>query len=560
MRFTRTLIPTLRDDPANADVASQRLLLRAGFLRQLNAGIFTWLPLGFRVLQKVEAIVREEMQRIDAQEILMPFVQPADLWQESGRWEEMGAELLRIQDRHERDFCLSPTHEEIVTDLFRNNVRSYKELPSTYFHMHTKFRDEVRPRFGLMRAREFVMKDAYSFHLEEDTLDSTYWDMYQAYTRILERIGLEFRSVEADNGLIGGSSSHEFQVLAESGEDVLAFSDVGDYAANLERAEALEPANRGAPTSDLEKVHTPDARSIDDVAELLNVKPQQCIKTLVVEGDSQLVGLVLRGDHELNELKAVKLPRIAAPLRFASPERIAESLSCGVGSLGPVGLSIPFYVDRDAAALADFVCGANEDDIHFVGVNWDRDARAENVEDLRNVVEGDRDPEGKGQIRLQRGIEVGHIFKLGQKYSEAMRVSIQQQDGQGIAPYMGCYGFGVTRTVAAAVEQCHDEKGILWPESIAPAQVHLISVGADRSPEVSEAADKFYMKCIDAGIEILYDDRAERPGVKFADAELIGIPHRVVIGSRALKEKLLEYTFQRNETDKLSEESILGKF
>ena len=560
MRFTRTLIPTLRDDPANADVASQRLLLRAGFLRQLNAGIFTWLPLGFRVLQKVEAIVREEMQRIDAQEILMPFVQPADLWQESGRWEEMGAELLRIQDRHERDFCLSPTHEEIVTDLFRNNVRSYKELPSTYFHMHTKFRDEVRPRFGLMRAREFVMKDAYSFHLEEDTLDSTYWDMYQAYTRILERIGLEFRSVEADNGLIGGSSSHEFQVLAESGEDVLAFSDVGDYAANLERAEALEPANRGAPTSDLEKVHTPDVRTIDEVAELLNVKPQQCIKTLVVEGDSGLVGLVLRGDHELNELKAVKLPRIAAPLRFASPERIAESLPCGVGSLGPVGLSIPYYVDRDAAALADFVCGANEDDFHFVGVNWDRDSKAEYIEDLRNVVEGDRDPEGKGQIRLQRGIEVGHIFKLGQKYSEAMRVSIQQQDGQGIAPYMGCYGFGVTRTVAAAVEQCHDEKGILWPESIAPAQVHLISVGADRSPEVGEAADKFYMKCIDAGIEILYDDRAERPGVKFADAELIGIPHRVVIGSRALKEKLFEYTFQRNETDKLSEESILGKF
>ena len=560
MRFSQTLIPTLRDDPARADVASQRLLLRAGFLRQLSAGIFTWLPLGFRVLQKVEAIVREEMQRINAQEILMPFVQPAELWQESGRWSEMGSELLRIQDRHERDFCLSPTHEEIVTDVFRNNVRSYRELPSTYFHMHTKFRDEIRPRFGLMRAREFIMKDAYSFHLEEDTLDTTYWDMHSAYTRILERIGLDFRCVEADNGLIGGSSSHEFQVLADSGEDVLAFNESGDYAANIETAEARAPDSRPEPTKTLQKIHTPDIKTIESVSDFLEVPQMQCLKTLVVEGHDSLVALVLRGDHELNELKAAKLKGVVAPLVFADPDEIEKELHCGVGSLGPVELNIPFIVDRDAAALADFVCGANEDDYHYAGVNWERDAELATVADIRKVVEGDQDPSGKGKLSLQRGIEVGHIFKLGQKYSESMTVQIQDPNGSNIAPYMGCYGFGVTRTIAAVVEQCHDDKGMLWPDSVAPVQLHLISVGADRSPEVKEAAELFYKDCLNKGIDVLYDDRDERPGVKFADADLIGIPHRVVIGKRSLEASRYEYTHRRGETENLAPNDILGLF
>ncbi|MCY4657159.1 MAG: proline--tRNA ligase [Gammaproteobacteria bacterium] len=559
MRFSNTLIPTLRDDPARTDVASQRLLLRAGFLRQLNAGIFTWLPLGFRVLQKVEAIVREEMQRINAQEILMPFVQPAELWQESGRWEQMGAELLRIQDRHERDFCLSPTHEEIVTDLFRNNVRSYRELPCTYFHMHTKFRDEIRPRFGLMRAREFIMKDAYSFHLEESTLDKTYWDMYEAYSRILDRIGLDYRSVEADNGLIGGSSSHEFQVLAEAGEDVLAFSDSSDYAANIERAEARPPATRPEAQESMEKVHTPNAKTIESVADLLGLDATRCVKTLIVQGQESLVALILRGDHDLNELKAEKLPGIRTPFQFADPNDIENSLNCSIGSIGPVGLEIPYYVDRDAAALADFVCGANEDNYHYTGANWERDAHLQDIVDIRNVVEGDLEPNGTGRLLLKRGIEVGHIFKLGRKYSESMRVAIQDQEGAPIAPAMGCYGFGVTRTVAAVIEQCHDEAGILWPESIAPAKVHLISVGADRSPEVGEAADKLYQLLQELNVEVLYDDRAERPGVKFADADLIGIPHRVVIGSRTLKEGVLEYRFQRNETEKISESELKNR-
>lgn len=557
MRFSQTLIPTLRDDPARADVASQRLLLRAGFLRQLSAGIFTWLPLGFRVLQKVEAIVREEMVRINAQEILMPFVQPAELWQESGRWTKMGSELLRIQDRHERDFCLSPTHEEIITDVFRNNVRSYRELPSTYFHMHTKFRDEIRPRFGLMRAREFIMKDAYSFHLEEETLDTTYWDMFGAYSKILERIGLDFRCVEADNGLIGGSSSHEFQVLAEAGEDVLAFDDDGDYAANIETAEAHEPDPRPNPRQELERVQTPDVKTIEQVSAYLKVDKTQCVKTLVVKGEDSLVALVLRGDHELNELKAAKLEEVIAPIEFATPEEVDVVLQCGVGSLGPVGLKIPYIVDRDAAALADFVCGANEDDYHYTGVNWERDANLKKVVDLRNVVEGDKDPSGNGILRLQRGIEVGHIFKLGQSYSDSMRVHIQDAEGINIAPHMGCYGFGVTRTIAAVVEQCHDNEGMLWPESISPVHVHLISVGADRSPEVKNTSEHFYRECLNRGVEVLYDDRDERPGVKFADADLIGIPHRVVIGKRSLEEGLYEYTYKRNPTEKLAPVKIL---
>lgn len=557
MKFSNTLIPTLRDDPARADVISQRLLIRAGFLRQLSAGIFTWLPLGFKVLQKVERIVREEMQNINAQEILMPFVQPAELWQESGRWDEMGPELLRIQDRHERDFCLSPTHEEIVTDTFRNNVRSYKELPCTYFHMHTKFRDEIRPRFGLMRAREFIMKDAYSFHLEPDTLDATYWDMYRAYSNILDRIGLDYRSVEADNGLIGGSSSHEFQVLAESGEDVLAFSDQSDYAANIERATAQQPNPRPNPSQELVRVHTPDIRTIDAIADFLSVDATQCLKTLVVRGEKSLIGLVLRGDHDLNELKAVKLPGVSVPLAFASPDEVQDQLKCGVGSLGPVGLNIPFYIDRDAAAIADFVCGSNTDDYHYTGANWDRDVDANNICDLRSVVEGDLEPSGQGTLRLQRGIEVGHIFKLGQKYSESMSVSIQDQAGASIAPYMGCYGFGVTRTIAAIVEQSHDDKGIIWPESVAPATLHLLSLGSERSPEVKQLADEVYADFVGRGIEVLYDDRPERAGVKFTDAELIGIPHRVVIGKRSLEDTLFEYSYKRQQTTKLSREKIL---
>ncbi len=548
MRTSQLLIPTLKEVPADAEVISHQLMLRAGMIRKLAAGIYSWLPLGLRVLRKVEAIVREEMDRVGAQEVLMPAIQPAELWQESGRWGFYGSELLRIKDRHQRDFCFGPTHEEVITDLIRNEIRSYKQLPATFYQIQTKFRDEPRPRFGIMRAREFLMKDAYSFHLDQNSLQETYDLMHAAYTRIFTRIGLKFRAVYADTGAIGGSGSQEFHVLADSGEDAIAFSDASDFAANVELAEAVAPGGkRPAPQQTLETVDTPGQHSIEDVSRFLKVPREQCVKTLLVQGvKDNVVALVLRGDHELNTVKAGKLTGVANPVVLATGEQVRAAAGCEPGSLGPIGLKVGVIVDRAAAHLADFVCGANQDGKHCSGVNWARDLPEPVVADIRNVIAGDPSPDGKGALAIARGIEVGHIFQLGTKYSAAMNASVLDQAGQSVVMTMGCYGIGVSRIVAAAIEQNHDDRGIIWPQAIAPFQVALLPMNMQKSQRVREAAEKLYQELHNAGIAVLFDDRPLRAGVMFADMELIGIPHRLVLGERGLDAGTIEYKGRRD--------------
>ena len=554
MKTSNFLIATQKETPADAEVISHQLMLRAGLIRKLAAGLYSWLPLGLRVLRKVEAVVREEMDRAGGQEVSMPVVQPAELWHESGRWEQYGPELLRIHDRHDRDFCLGPTHEEVITELVRNEIKSYKQLPINLYQIQTKVRDEIRPRFGIMRSREFLMKDAYSFHSDQASLEATYDDMHQAYTTIFSRLGLDFRPVIADTGSIGGSGSHEFHVLAQSGEDDIAFSDSSDYAANVEMAEALAPAEpRPDAAAELTEVATPGVKTIEDVAEFLALPVTSTVKTLVVEGeeDGQLVALVLRGDQQLNAIKAEKLAGVASPLSMAEEASVVKACGAGFGSLGPVGLSLPVIVDRGAAALADFCCGANRDGYHYTGVNWERDTPLARIEDIREVVAGDPSPDGQGKLLIKRGIEVGHIFQLGCKYSEAMNARVLNENGKSIPMIMGCYGIGVSRVVAAAIEQNHDDKGIIWPAAMAPFQLAIIPLNMQKSEAVARCASELYEACLKAGMEVLLDDRNERPGVKFADMELIGIPHRVVIGDRALADGQVEYKARTDEESRL---------
>ena len=569
MRQSALLLPTLKEDPADADVISHRLMLRAGLIRQLASGLYTWLPLGLRVLRKVERIIREEMDRSGGQEVSMPVVQPAELWMETGRWQKMGDEMLRMQDRHDRDFCLGPTHEEVITDLFRREVHSYKQLPVNFYQIQTKFRDERRPRFGVMRAREFTMKDAYSFHLDQASFDVTYDEMYRCYERILTRMELKFRAVQADTGNIGGDTSHEFHVLANSGEDTIAYSDTGTYAANLEKAAAQRPDRASPGTQTMSRVDTPNSKTIEAVASLLGLPVEQNLKTLIVEADpedtdnpSGLVAVILRGDHELNEIKAAKLPGVRSPLAFAQEEAITRAMGASVGSLGPVNCAIPMFVDPSAAAVADFVCGANEDGVHLQGVNWQRDVvlNEQQIVDVRNVVEGDMAPDGQGKIQFLRGIEVGHIFQLGDSYSASMQATVLDHDGNSVTPTMGCYGMGVTRLVAAVIEQNHDDNGITWPTPLAPFQLHIIALNGHKSDAVKEASEALYAQAVAAGVETLLDDRAERPGVKFAEADLVGIPHRVVIGDRGLKNGAVEYRLRSDaEATEIPLQDVLSK-
>jgi prolyl-tRNA synthetase len=539
-------VVSLRDVPADAEVVSHQLMLRAGLIRRLAGGMYTWMPLGLRVLRKAEQIVREEMNRAGALELLMPTIQPAELWQESGRWEQYGPELLRIKDRHDRAFCYGPTHEEVITDIARRELRSYKQLPVNFYQIQIKFRDEIRPRFGVMRAREFLMKDAYSFHLDPASMQEGYDKMYAAYTRIFTRMQLKFRAVDADTGSIGGSKSHEFHVLADSGEDAIAFSDGDQYAANLEMAVAVPPtAPRPAPTGPMTTVNTPNAKTIAEVAAFLQVPASLCVKTLLVEGSAgKPIALVVRGDHELNVVKAQKLPGVTNPLKLASAEQVA-ALGSEAGFIGPVGLEIKVYADHSALALGDFVCGANQRDQHLTHVNWGRDLPQADAVDIRNVVAGDPSPSGKGQLGIARGIEVGHVFQLGRKYSEPMQATVLDEHGKASVMYMGCYGIGVTRVVAAAIEQNHDERGIIWPDPLAPFTVSLIPINMHRSPRVRETAESLYAALSAAGIDVLCDDRDLRPGVKFADDELLGIPHRFTIGEKGLDRGILEYRARR---------------
>jgi prolyl-tRNA synthetase len=560
MRVSRFPLFTVKETPSDAEVVSHQLMLRAGLIRKLAAGIYTWLPLGLRVLRKAEAVVREEMNRAGALELFMPAVQPAELWQESGRWQKYGPELLRIKDRHERDFCFGPTHEEVITDLFRREIKSYKQLPINFYQIQTKFRDEVRPRFGVMRAREFLMKDAYSFHLDQASLQETYDVMYQAYSRIFSRLGLKFRAVLADTGSIGGAHSHEFHVLAESGEDAIAFSTGSDYAANVEMAEALAPAGeRPAPTEPLTRVQTPGVKTIAELCAFLNIPAERTVKAVVVEGeDSRPVLLLVRGDHEVNAIKAAKLPQVREPLAFASPEAIRTTFGASPGSLGAVGFDGVVIADRAVANMADFVAGANEDNMHLTGVNWGRDCPEPLVADIRNVVTGDPSPDGQGTLAIARGIEVGHVFQLGRKYSEALKAEVLGEDGQPTTVTMGCYGIGVSRVVASAIEQNHDERGIIWPTVMAPFQVAVLPIGAGRSAAVREAAEALYQELLASGIEALLDDRDARPGVMFADMELIGIPHRVVISERNLAAGQVEYRGRRDaESTQVARERLL---
>lgn len=552
MRASQLLIATLKETPADAEVISHQLMLRAGMIRRLTSGLYTWLPLGLRTLRKVEAIVREEMNRAGAQEVLMPAVQPADLWQESGRWEQYGPELLRLTDRHDRDYCVGPTHEEVITDLVRREISSYKQLPVNFYQIQTKFRDEIRPRFGVMRSREFIMKDAYSFHLDEASMKETYQAMYDAYTRIFTRLGLDFRPVIADNGSIGGTGSHEFHVLADSGEDDIVFSNASDYAANIEKAEALpaplgSQVERSAPSEEMRLVDTPDAKTIAALVEQFDLPIEKTLKTLMVHAaEGGLIALLVRGDHALNEVKAENLPQVKAPLTMASEEEIRAAVGAGPGSLGPVGLDMPIIIDRSVALMSDFGAGANVDGKHYFGINWERDAPLPQVADLRSVVEGDPSPDGQGTLLIKRGIEVGHVFQLGQKYSQAMNASVLGDNGKTSHPFMGCYGIGVTRVVAAAIEQNHDDAGIIWPNAIAPFQVALVPMNAHKSQRVREESERLYQALTAAGLDVLLDDRDTRPGVKFADLELMGVPHRLVIGDRGLDNGELEYKGRRD--------------
>ena len=543
MRTSQFPVSTLKEAPADAEVISHQLMLRAGMIRRIAAGIYTWMPLGLKVLRKVEHIVRSEMDSAGAIEVLMPAVQPAELWQESERWDQYGPELLRITDRHNREFCFGPTHEEIITDLARKEIRSYKQLPVNFYQIQMKFRDEIRPRFGVMRAREFLMKDAYSFHLTQQSLDETYQLMFATYQKIFKRTGLNFRPVAADSGSIGGNLSHEFHVLADSGEDAIAFSDESAYAANVELAEAMaETGSRPEPTNEMQRVDTPDQHTIEEVSKFLDVPPSQCVKTLLVQGDNDdVVALILRGDHELNAVKAMKLEAVAEPIQMAGADEIRSVAGCSAGSIGPVGLGCKILVDRSASVLTDFVCGANEDGVHLTGVNWGRDLPEAEVVDIRNVVNGDPSPDGKGQLSVARGIEVGHVFQLGDKYSSKMKAEVLDENGKAVTMTMGCYGIGVSRIVAAAIEQNHDDRGIIWPQAIAPFEIALTPVNMHKSVRLREATDELYQQLITAGFDVLYDDRKARPGVIFADMELIGIPHRVVISDRSLDNGTIEY-------------------
>lgn len=549
MRASNLLISTLKETPADAEIVSHQLMLRAGLIRRLASGLYTWLPMGLKVLRKTEAIIRDEMDKAGAQEVLMPSVQPSELWQESQRWEKYGPELLRMTDRHQREFCYGPTHEEVITDLVRQEIRSYKQLPVNFYQIQTKFRDEIRPRFGLMRAREFLMKDAYSFHLDQASLQQTYDAMFATYSRIFSRIGLDFRPVQADTGSIGGNASHEFHVLASSGEDAIAFSDQSDYAANVELAEAIAPkGERPAASEVLAIVDTPQQHSIDEVSQFLNKPTAQCLKTLLVEGSEQgsVVALVLRGDHDLNDIKAEKHPLVAQPLTFATPEQVHNVTGANIGSIGPVGLTIPVLVDHAAAFVSDFICGANDDDKHLTGVNWGRDLAEPETVDLRNVVAGDPSPDEQGTLEIARGIEVGHIFQLGENYSSKLNAVVLNETGKSQVITMGCYGIGVSRVVAAAIEQNHDDRGIIWPEAIAPYQVVLVPVNAHKSIRVKQKADEIYQQLQAAGVDVLLDDRGLRPGVAFADMELIGIPHRLILGERGLDNGMIEYKSRRS--------------
>lgn len=563
MRVSQFPINTLREVPNDADVISQQLMLRAGLIRRLASGLYTWGPYGLRVLRKVETVVREEMNRAGAIEVLMPAVQPAELWQESGRWQQYGAELLRIKDRHQRDFCYGPTHEEVITDYVRKEVTSYKQLPLNYYQIQTKFRDEVRPRFGVMRAREFIMKDAYSFHLTQDSLQATYNDMYDAYTRIFTRLGLKFRAVQADTGSIGGNASHEFQVLASSGEDDIVFSNQSNYAANIELAEALPVVTeRAAPTEALRLVHTPNTKTIEALVTNYALPIEKTIKTLIVKASDQVeakfVALLIRGDHTLNEVKAEKQPEVASPLEFATDEDIRSIMGAGAGSLGPVNCPIPYIVDRTVANMADFGAGANQDDHHYFGINWVRDLPEGRVADLRNVVIGDPSPDGQGTLDIARGIEVGHVFQLGKKYSQAMNATVLNEQGKSEIMFMGCYGIGVSRIVAAAIEQNHDEAGIVWPTAMAPFSVVIAPLNMHKMPEVAAKAEELYKQLQAQGVEVLLDDRNMRPGAMFADQELLGIPHRIVVSERGLQAGELEYKARLGgEAEKVAMSEIL---
>jgi len=551
MRTSQFLLSTQKETPSDAVVISHQLMLRAGMIRKLASGLYTWLPMGLRALRKAEAIVREEMNKAGALEVLMPAIQPAELWQESGRWVQYGPELLRLRDRHDREFCVGPTHEEVITDLARNELNSYKQLPINFYQIQTKFRDEIRPRFGLMRGREFTMKDAYSFHLTQESLQETYDRMHQAYCNIFTRLGLDFRPVQADTGSIGGTDSHEFHVLAESGEDDIVFSDSSDYAANIEKAEAIpRETERAAPVEALRLVDTPDTKTIAALVEQFGLPIEKTIKTLIVHGleEGQLIALIIRGDHELNEIKAANHAQVANPLVFASEAEIRATVDAGPGSLGPLNLPIPCIIDRSVALMSDFAAGANVDDKHYFGVNWERDLPLPEVADLRNVVAGDPSPDGQGTLVIKRGIEVGHIFQLGTKYSEAMNCKVLGESGKPVVLTMGCYGIGVSRVVAAAIEQNYDERGILWPEALAPFQVAIVPMKYENE-SVREATDTLYAELLAAGYDVLLDDRDKKtsPGVKFADMELIGIPHRIVVSDRGLADGMLEYKHRRDE-------------
>lgn len=556
MRTSHYLLSTLKETPADAEIVSHQLMLRAGMIRKLASGLYDWMPTGVRVLRKIEKIVREEMDNAGSLEISMPVVQPADLWQESGRWEQYGPELLRFTDRGERPFVLGPTHEEVVTDIVRNEITSYKQLPLNLYQIQTKFRDEVRPRFGVMRSREFIMKDAYSFHISQESLQETYDRMYQAYSNIFTRIGLDFRPVLADTGSIGGSASHEFQVLADSGEDDIVFSTASDYAANIELAEAVMPATPRSPaTEELRLVDTPNAKTIAELVEQFNLPIEKTVKTLIVhateESGHKLVALLVRGDHELNEIKAEKCSIVASPLVFATEEEIRQAVNAGLGSLGPINLPLPIIIDRAVSVMSDFGAGANIDGKHYFGINWERDLPLAEMADIRNVVEGDPSPDGKGTLLIKRGIEVGHIFQLGKKYSEALKATVQNEEGHNQVVTMGCYGIGITRIVAAAIEQNHDARGIIWPDAIAPFQVAILPMNMHRSYRVKEVAEKLYADLRAQGIDVLFDDRKERPGVMFADMELIGVPHTIVIGDRNLDNEQVEYKARRSDDKSL---------
>lgn len=554
MKVSHFSINTLRETPADAEIISHQLMLKSGMIKRLSSGLYTWAPFGLKVLRKVENIIREEMNRAGGIELLMPTIQPAELWEESGRWEQYGPELLRMKDRKGAEFCFGPTHEEIITEYARKELKSYKELPVNYYQIQTKFRDEVRPRFGVMRSREFIMKDAYSFHLSQESLQNTYEIMFDAYNRIFTRLGLEFRPVLADTGSIGGDASHEFHVLADSGEDAIAFSNESDYAANVELAEALPPkGERPAATQEMQTVDTPDQHTIDEVSAFLNIDPNQSVKTLIVEGEEKgaVVAILMRGNDQLNEIKAEKLQGVATPLTYATDEQLVAAVGCNAGSIGPVdlgqGKDITIYTDHAAHNLSDFVCGANEDGKHLTGVNWERDLPEPIFVDVRNVVEGDPSPDGKGTLSILRGIEVGHIFQLGTKYTEAMDAKVLNENGKTEVMTMGCYGIGVTRVVAASIEQNYDDNGIIWPEALAPFQLSIVPINYHKSDDVREAADTLYKNLTEAGYDVLLDDRNMRAGAMFADHELVGIPHRIVISDRGLKEGQLEFKSRTDE-------------